>query len=68
MCVRVCLCTHALVHGVSKRPPMKTRARHPGPVLTLSSFSLQKWMETQVTSTDDSDPWWAAFSGVFKDM
>uniref|UniRef100_A0A8D0QVY9 N-acyl-aliphatic-L-amino acid amidohydrolase n=1 Tax=Sus scrofa TaxID=9823 RepID=A0A8D0QVY9_PIG len=29
---------------------------------------LKKWMETQVTSTDDSDPWWAAFSGVFKDM
>uniref|UniRef100_A0A8D0QW88 N-acyl-aliphatic-L-amino acid amidohydrolase n=1 Tax=Sus scrofa TaxID=9823 RepID=A0A8D0QW88_PIG len=29
---------------------------------------VQKWMETQVTSTDDSDPWWAAFSGVFKDM
>ncbi|XP_047631811.1 aminoacylase-1 isoform X2 [Phacochoerus africanus] len=29
---------------------------------------VQKWTETQVTSTDDSDPWWAAFSGVFKDM
>uniref|UniRef100_A0A673T9R0 N-acyl-aliphatic-L-amino acid amidohydrolase n=1 Tax=Suricata suricatta TaxID=37032 RepID=A0A673T9R0_SURSU len=28
----------------------------------------QKWTESRVTSTDDSDPWWAAFSGVFKDM
>ncbi|XP_007451904.1 PREDICTED: aminoacylase-1 isoform X5 [Lipotes vexillifer] len=28
----------------------------------------QKWTEPQVTSTDDSDPWWAAFSGVCKDM
>ncbi|XP_036850833.1 aminoacylase-1 isoform X2 [Manis javanica] len=29
---------------------------------------VQKWTEPRVTSTDDSDPWWAAFSGVFKDM
>nr|KAF6473082.1 aminoacylase 1 [Rousettus aegyptiacus] len=29
---------------------------------------LQKWLESRVTSIDDSDPWWAAFSGVFKDM
>uniref|UniRef100_A0A8C0CTJ2 N-acyl-aliphatic-L-amino acid amidohydrolase n=1 Tax=Balaenoptera musculus TaxID=9771 RepID=A0A8C0CTJ2_BALMU len=28
----------------------------------------QKWTEPRVTSTDDSDPWWAAFSGVCKDM
>uniref|UniRef100_A0A8C3WNR8 N-acyl-aliphatic-L-amino acid amidohydrolase n=1 Tax=Catagonus wagneri TaxID=51154 RepID=A0A8C3WNR8_9CETA len=28
----------------------------------------QKWTKPQVTSTDESDPWWAAFSGVFKDM
>ncbi|XP_045712953.1 aminoacylase-1 isoform X2 [Phyllostomus hastatus] len=28
----------------------------------------QKWTEPQVTSTADSDPWWAAFSGVCKDM
>uniref|UniRef100_A0A5F9CQ79 N-acyl-aliphatic-L-amino acid amidohydrolase n=1 Tax=Oryctolagus cuniculus TaxID=9986 RepID=A0A5F9CQ79_RABIT len=28
----------------------------------------QKWMEPRVTSTDDSDPWWAAFSSVCKDM
>ncbi|XP_047698579.1 aminoacylase-1 isoform X2 [Prionailurus viverrinus] len=29
---------------------------------------IQKWTESRVTSTNDSDPWWAAFSGVFKDM
>ncbi|EPQ17469.1 Aminoacylase-1 [Myotis brandtii] len=29
---------------------------------------VQKWTEPRVTSTDDSDPWWAAFSGVCKDM
>uniref|UniRef100_A0A452S4M8 N-acyl-aliphatic-L-amino acid amidohydrolase n=1 Tax=Ursus americanus TaxID=9643 RepID=A0A452S4M8_URSAM len=29
---------------------------------------LQKWTEPRVTSIDDSDPWWAAFSGVCKDM
>ncbi|XP_014648159.1 PREDICTED: aminoacylase-1 isoform X2 [Ceratotherium simum simum] len=29
---------------------------------------VQKFTEPRVTSTDDSDPWWAAFSGVFKDM
>lgn len=28
----------------------------------------QKWTESRVTSTDDSDPWWAAFSEAFKDM
>nr|KAF6419835.1 aminoacylase 1 [Molossus molossus] len=28
----------------------------------------QKWMEPRITSTDDADPWWAAFSGVCKDM
>uniref|UniRef100_A0A8C0MSB0 N-acyl-aliphatic-L-amino acid amidohydrolase n=2 Tax=Canis lupus familiaris TaxID=9615 RepID=A0A8C0MSB0_CANLF len=28
----------------------------------------QKWTESRVTSTDDSDPWWAAFSGACKDM
>uniref|UniRef100_A0A8C9BG67 N-acyl-aliphatic-L-amino acid amidohydrolase n=1 Tax=Phocoena sinus TaxID=42100 RepID=A0A8C9BG67_PHOSS len=28
----------------------------------------QKWTEPRMTSTDDSDPWWAAFSGVCKDM
>ncbi|XP_012925924.1 aminoacylase-1 isoform X2 [Heterocephalus glaber] len=28
----------------------------------------QKWMEPRVTSTDDADPWWAAFSGICKDM
>uniref|UniRef100_A0A8C7AB17 N-acyl-aliphatic-L-amino acid amidohydrolase n=1 Tax=Neovison vison TaxID=452646 RepID=A0A8C7AB17_NEOVI len=28
----------------------------------------QKWTEPRVTSTDDSDPWWAAFSGACKDM
>ncbi|KAM5293035.1 aminoacylase-1 isoform 2-T2 [Ctenodactylus gundi] len=28
----------------------------------------QKWTEPRVTSTDDADPWWAAFSGVCKDM
>lgn len=40
-----------------------------GPVLTLPfSSSPQKWLESRVTSIDDSDPWWAAFSGVFKDM
>uniref|UniRef100_A0A7N5JR41 N-acyl-aliphatic-L-amino acid amidohydrolase n=1 Tax=Ailuropoda melanoleuca TaxID=9646 RepID=A0A7N5JR41_AILME len=29
---------------------------------------VQKWTEPRVTSIDDSDPWWAAFSGVCKDM
>ncbi|XP_064352551.1 aminoacylase-1 isoform X2 [Camelus dromedarius] len=29
---------------------------------------LKKWTDFQVTSIDDSDPWWAAFSGVCKDM
>uniref|UniRef100_A0A2K6FYZ7 Aminoacylase-1 n=1 Tax=Propithecus coquereli TaxID=379532 RepID=A0A2K6FYZ7_PROCO len=29
---------------------------------------VQKWMKPQVTSIDDSDPWWSAFSRVFKDM
>ncbi|XP_062971324.1 aminoacylase-1 isoform X2 [Cynocephalus volans] len=28
----------------------------------------QKWTEPQVTPTDNSDPWWAAFSQVCKDM
>uniref|UniRef100_A0A8C2P593 N-acyl-aliphatic-L-amino acid amidohydrolase n=1 Tax=Capra hircus TaxID=9925 RepID=A0A8C2P593_CAPHI len=28
----------------------------------------QKWTEPQVTPTDDSDPWWAAFSGACRDM
>ncbi|KAG8523948.1 Aminoacylase-1 [Galemys pyrenaicus] len=28
----------------------------------------QKWTEPRMTSTDDSDPWWAAFNGVCKDM
>ncbi|XP_077849106.1 aminoacylase-1 isoform X2 [Macaca mulatta] len=28
----------------------------------------QKWMHPQVTPTDDSNPWWAAFSRVCKDM
>uniref|UniRef100_G3SWU1 N-acyl-aliphatic-L-amino acid amidohydrolase n=1 Tax=Loxodonta africana TaxID=9785 RepID=G3SWU1_LOXAF len=28
----------------------------------------QKWMEPRITGTDNSDPWWAAFSGVCKDM
>ncbi|KAM4821684.1 aminoacylase-1 [Thomomys bottae] len=28
----------------------------------------QKWTEPRITPTDDADPWWAAFSGVFKDM
>ncbi|KAM9186174.1 aminoacylase-1 isoform 1-T3 [Dugong dugon] len=28
----------------------------------------QKWMEPRITSTDNSDPWWAAFSGACKDM
>uniref|UniRef100_A0A8C6W5D8 N-acyl-aliphatic-L-amino acid amidohydrolase n=1 Tax=Nannospalax galili TaxID=1026970 RepID=A0A8C6W5D8_NANGA len=28
----------------------------------------QKWTEPRMTCTDDSDPWWAAFSGVCKDM
>uniref|UniRef100_A0A8B9Z2S1 N-acyl-aliphatic-L-amino acid amidohydrolase n=1 Tax=Bos mutus grunniens TaxID=30521 RepID=A0A8B9Z2S1_BOSMU len=27
----------------------------------------QKWTEPQVTPTDDSDPWWAAFSRACKD-
>uniref|UniRef100_A0A5F5Q1P9 N-acyl-aliphatic-L-amino acid amidohydrolase n=1 Tax=Equus caballus TaxID=9796 RepID=A0A5F5Q1P9_HORSE len=29
---------------------------------------VQKFMEPRVTSIDDSDPWWAAFSRVCKDM
>ncbi|KAM9186177.1 aminoacylase-1 isoform 2-T4 [Dugong dugon] len=29
---------------------------------------LKKWMEPRITSTDNSDPWWAAFSGACKDM
>ncbi|XP_010588065.1 aminoacylase-1 isoform X1 [Loxodonta africana] len=29
---------------------------------------LKKWMEPRITGTDNSDPWWAAFSGVCKDM
>ncbi|XP_075403567.1 aminoacylase-1 [Tenrec ecaudatus] len=29
---------------------------------------VQKWTEPRVTPTDDSDPWWAVFSGVCKDM
>ncbi|KAF6312439.1 aminoacylase 1 [Rhinolophus ferrumequinum] len=28
----------------------------------------QKWTKPRLTSIDDSDPWWAAFSGVCKDM
>uniref|UniRef100_A0A8C0WY57 N-acyl-aliphatic-L-amino acid amidohydrolase n=1 Tax=Castor canadensis TaxID=51338 RepID=A0A8C0WY57_CASCN len=28
----------------------------------------QKWTEPRVTPTEDTDPWWAAFSQVFKDM
>nr|XP_035131591.2 aminoacylase-1 isoform X1 [Callithrix jacchus] len=28
----------------------------------------QKWTQPQVTPTDDSNPWWAAFSGVCKDL
>ncbi|KAM6160784.1 aminoacylase-1-like [Erethizon dorsatum] len=28
----------------------------------------QKWTELRVTSTDDADPWWAAFSRICKDM
>uniref|UniRef100_A0A2K6V222 Aminoacylase-1 n=1 Tax=Saimiri boliviensis boliviensis TaxID=39432 RepID=A0A2K6V222_SAIBB len=28
----------------------------------------QKWTQPQVTPTDDSNPWWAAFSRVCKDM
>ncbi|XP_004411558.1 PREDICTED: aminoacylase-1 isoform X4 [Odobenus rosmarus divergens] len=28
----------------------------------------QKWTESRMTSIDDSDPWWAAFSGVCKNM
>uniref|UniRef100_A0A2K5DKG9 Aminoacylase-1 n=1 Tax=Aotus nancymaae TaxID=37293 RepID=A0A2K5DKG9_AOTNA len=28
----------------------------------------QKWMQPQVTPTDDSNPWWAAFSRACKDM
>lgn len=47
---------------------MKNRARCPDSVLILPSFSPQKWTEPQVTPTDDSDPWWAAFSGACKDM
>ena len=44
------------------------RARCPDSVLILPSFSPQKWTEPQVTPTDDSDPWWAAFSGACRDM
>uniref|UniRef100_A0A2K5PJ67 Aminoacylase-1 n=1 Tax=Cebus imitator TaxID=2715852 RepID=A0A2K5PJ67_CEBIM len=29
---------------------------------------VQKWTQPQVTPTDDSNPWWAAFSRVCKDM
>nr|XP_012626931.1 aminoacylase-1 isoform X2 [Microcebus murinus] len=29
---------------------------------------VQKWMDPRVTPIDDSDPWWSAFSRVFKDM
>ncbi|XP_054990346.1 aminoacylase-1 [Sorex araneus] len=29
---------------------------------------IQKWENPQITSTDDSNPWWAAFSKVCKDM
>ncbi|XP_006892321.1 PREDICTED: aminoacylase-1 isoform X3 [Elephantulus edwardii] len=28
----------------------------------------QKWTKPRITRTDNSDPWWAAFSGVCKDM
>ncbi|XP_069331890.1 aminoacylase-1 [Eulemur rufifrons] len=28
----------------------------------------QKWMKPRATPIDDSDPWWSAFSRVFKDM
>lgn len=53
----------------ARHNPPKIRASCPGPVVILPSFpSPQKWTEPRVTSTDDSDPWWAAFSGVFKDM
>ena len=52
----------------AEREAVKNRARCPGPVLILQSFSFQKWTESRVTSTDDSDPWWAAFSGACKDM
>lgn len=37
-----------------------------GPGVTFEF--VQKWTEPRMTSTDDSDPWWAAFSGVCKDM
>nr|KAF6334782.1 aminoacylase 1 [Pipistrellus kuhlii] len=37
-----------------------------GPGVTFEF--VQKWTEPRITSTDDSDPWWAAFSGVCKDM
>uniref|UniRef100_A0A8C2TLV6 Aminoacylase 1 n=1 Tax=Coturnix japonica TaxID=93934 RepID=A0A8C2TLV6_COTJA len=29
---------------------------------------LQKCMDQHITSTEDSDPWWKAFSGVCRDM
>ncbi|XP_055985861.1 aminoacylase-1 [Sorex fumeus] len=29
---------------------------------------IQRWENPQITSTDDSNPWWAAFSRVCKDM
>ncbi|XP_058535058.1 aminoacylase-1 [Ochotona princeps] len=29
---------------------------------------IQKWMGARITPTDNSNPWWAAFSGACKDM
>ncbi|NXD82401.1 ACY1 protein, partial [Halcyon senegalensis] len=37
---------------------------HTSPALSLP----QKYMDQHITSTEESDPWWKAFSGVCRDM
>lgn len=37
-------------------------------VLTPSLPIAQKCMDQHITSTEESDPWWKAFSGVCRDM
>lgn len=38
------------------------------PAPHLPSPSCQKCMDQHITSTEESDPWWKAFSGVCRDM
>lgn len=44
--------------------PIFPLPRANSPALSLP----QKYMDQHVTSTEESDPWWKAFSGVCRDM